>query len=100
MNTHPVESLNPPPAAEAQEPWVLLWSQSQNALHIEPISKMFASNLAAFNENRRMDYVPLFIGTIANVDRFAGEFHPIVDARTEARRQADGTYAFAMGAGR
>jgi hypothetical protein len=42
--------------------YVLLWSQSSNGLHIEPFARMLESNRSAYAENRRMDYVPIFIG--------------------------------------
>lgn len=41
---------------------VLLWSQSQNALHVETSNEMYKKNCDAFAQNRRMDYVPIFFG--------------------------------------
>ena len=75
----------------APEIWVLLWSHSQNALHIEPLTEMHRSNLEAFNENRSMDYVPLQIGSRADVDWAADHVRPAVHAREAAfaaRREA------------
>lgn len=40
----------------------LLWSQSQCALHIEPVSDMLSENRQAYADDRRMDYVPIYIG--------------------------------------
>lgn len=42
---------------------VLLWSQSQCAMHIEPVSSMLTHNRRAYVEDRRMDYVPIAFGT-------------------------------------
>ena len=42
---------------------VLLWSQSQCAMHIEPVSSMLTHNRQAYVEDRRMDYVPIAFGT-------------------------------------
>jgi hypothetical protein len=64
--------------------WALLWSQSQNALHVERLTDMQQTNVDAFRENRRMDYVPLFIGSRAVVDIVAKAVRPIVHAREEA----------------
>ncbi len=66
------------------EVWVLLWSQSQNALHVERLTDMQKTNLEAFTENRRLDYVPLQIGSRAAVDWAANHVRPAVHAREEA----------------
>lgn len=42
---------------------VLLWSQSQCALHIEPVADMLQENARAFAADRRMDYVPMVFGS-------------------------------------
>ena len=56
--------------------WALLWSHSQNALHIEPVSQWLSKNRQAYTANRGLtDYHPLHIGsrkdceTTANVVR-------------------------------
>lgn len=94
MIPHPVETTaaatpiaegDYEPPSWAAELWALTWSQSQNTLHVEPFYRMIGSNHAAFNENRHMDYVPLFIGRRATVDEVAKRFHPILDARSEER---------------
>lgn len=43
--------------------WVLLWSHSQCALHIEPLADMLSKNRLAYTEDHPMDYVPLVMGT-------------------------------------
>lgn len=51
------------PAGQLQpDAWVLLWSHSANALHVEKLDDMLRSNARAYRENRRMDYVPLVVG--------------------------------------
>jgi len=42
---------------------VLLWSQSQCALHVESLAGMLSSNRRAYADNRPMDYVPVFFGS-------------------------------------
>lgn len=53
------------------EQWVLLWSQSQNATHIERLEDMLSSNREAYRDNRRTDYVALFVGERGHVDAAA-----------------------------
>lgn len=57
------------PAANADGLWVLLWSQSQNALHIESFGAMLSKNRSAYADDRRMDYVPLFAGPKDDCDK-------------------------------
>lgn len=75
--------LGPIHILDVPEVWVLLWSQSQNALHIETVGDMQRSNLDAFAENRRMDYVMLAIGNREAVDAAARTVRPHVRARAE-----------------
>lgn len=49
--------------SQTQTTHALLWSQSQCALHIEPIAVMLSSNRDAYAENRRTDYVPIYFGS-------------------------------------
>ena len=51
-----------PQSLEFADVWVLVWSHSQNATHVEPLSRMLASNRRAYADNTPMDYVPLYIG--------------------------------------
>lgn len=64
---------------------VLLWSQSQCALHIEPFSTMMQSNRRAYTEDRRMDYVPIFIGHRENCDTIAASVRGTLHIRQDAR---------------
>lgn len=68
------------------ETWVLLWSQSQNALHVEQVEDMLRSNRRAYTENRRMDYVPLVFGSREEIDSVARSVRPTIHARCEARQ--------------
>ena len=47
----------------SQPTHALLWSQSQCALHIEPIADMLSENRRAYADDRRMDYVPIYFGS-------------------------------------
>ncbi len=49
--------------SQTNHPYALLWSQSQCAMHIEPVMDMLTENRRACAENRRMDYVPIAIGS-------------------------------------
>lgn len=53
------------------ERWVLLWSQRQNALHIETLDTMYTNNRNAYRDNRAGDYRLLLIGTREEVDATA-----------------------------
>ncbi|MES1979740.1 MAG: hypothetical protein V4451_17000 [Pseudomonadota bacterium] len=67
------------------ESHVLLWSQSQCALHIESVGDMLKANRRAYTENRRMDYVPLFIGQREVCDSLASAVRNTMQLRQEAR---------------
>ena len=67
---------------------VLFWSQSQCALHIESVADMLESNRAAFGADRRMDYVPLFIGSDDNCRYASGSIRHAMQARQKGRRAA------------
>lgn len=47
--------------------WVLLWSQRQNSIHIQPLEECLSKNRQAYKDNRPPDYVPLFVGERAPV---------------------------------
>lgn len=42
--------------------WALLWSQRQNALHIEPLDATLSANRQAYTLDSPGDYRILFIG--------------------------------------
>lgn len=70
--------------------WVLLWSQSQNALHVEQVGDMLRANRRAYTEDRRMDYVPLVFGSRDEIDSVARSVRPTIHARCEARQLEQG----------
>lgn len=67
--------------------YVLLWSQSQNVLHVEPLADMLSSNREAYAENRECDFVPLVIGTEADVRRAADACRNTLHQREERRER-------------
>lgn len=60
---------------------VLLWSERQNCLHIEPLDRMLSANRQAYRDNRPGDYRVLFIGTREEVDEAAKACHSTIDGR-------------------
>lgn len=64
---------------------VMLWSQSQCALHIEPVEAMLSSNRRAYGDDRRMDFVPLFIGTDEDCRSVADSIRGTMRVRQDAR---------------
>jgi len=65
--------------------FVMLWSQSQNCFHIERVRDMYDANAMAFREDRRMDYVPLHIGTEDECHALASKLRPTLRKREEGR---------------
>ena len=64
-----------------QDLWVLCWSQRQNALHIEPLTRHTSLNRAAYADNRPGDYRMLLVGSKAEVDATAASIRPTLIAR-------------------
>ena len=73
-----------PPLSQSSH-WVMLWSQSQNALHIEPVARMLQANRSAYVDNRRMDYVPLLIDRKELVEGVADSVRNTLRQREEGR---------------
>lgn len=69
---------------------VLLWSQSQNAFHIEPHQRMLESNRRAYADNRRMDYIPIFIGTSDSCSEIAEKIRGTIRMRHADRARLGG----------
>jgi len=67
---------------------VLLWSCSQNALHVEPVERMLELNRQACACNRAGDYRPLAMGTRAEAEAAAEKLRPHLIRREFARGQA------------
>jgi hypothetical protein len=74
------------PALTIPTAHVLLWSQSQCALHIEPVADMLSENRQAYADDRRMDYVPIYIGVEADCRLAADSVRATMHARQDARR--------------
>lgn len=64
--------------------WVLLWSQRQNAFHVEPLPSMLARNRAAYADNKPGDYRVLHIGYREEVDATADACRATIQARGKA----------------
>ncbi len=75
----------PKPPAFGAGAHVMLWSQSQCALHIEAVEAMLRSNARAYRDDRRMDFVPLYIGTDEDCRAVADAVRGTMHARQEAR---------------
>lgn len=73
---------------QAADWYVLLWSQSQNSFHIERHRHMLDANRRAYADDRRMDFVPLFVGSQDFCCRMANKLRPTVRAREDARLAA------------
>lgn len=59
----------------------LLWSQSQCSMHIEPVMEMLTENRRACAADRRMDCVPIAIGTREECDAAASRLRPVLNER-------------------
>ena len=73
---------------KTESDYVLLWSQSQCALHIEAVGDMLRSNHSAFVDDRCMDYVSLFFGTHDECSHSADSIRHVMKSRQEARAVA------------
>lgn len=67
---------------------VLLWSQRQNALHIEEVQEMLAKNREAYRENRPTDYVPVWMGSLEQCQSTANNLHGTLASRAGVRAAA------------
>lgn len=70
------------------EQWVLLWSCSQNALHVETLERHTSMNRQAYSDNRPGDYRLLLIGTRAEVDATTASIRPTMVQREAGRVRA------------
>lgn len=71
--------------------YTLLWSQSQCALHIEPMEDMLSENRQAFVDDRRMDYVPIAFGSEEHCREVAEQVRPTLAERQEIKSNSQGT---------
>jgi hydrogenase maturation factor len=61
--------------------WALLWSQRQNALHVEELALTMSKNRQAYTEDKAGDYVLLHIGTHDEVIAAAEVCHATLSNR-------------------
>lgn len=78
------------PALDEQERHIadwfaLLWSQRQNAFHIERVKHMLDANRRAYGEDRCMDYAPIFIGTESGCQQLADTLRGTLRQREDQR---------------
>lgn len=71
---------------------VLLWSQSQSVMHIEPKTEMLKKNRIAFLENRRSDYLPMVFGSLEQCRAIADLLRPTVHERQLAALERNQSY--------
>ena len=70
--------------------YVLLWSQRQNALHVEPIEQMLTLNREAYRDNKAGDFRVLFVGNQDAISQAAAACRRTLAAREV---KGDGTPA-------
>ena len=83
-----VEPVAPSDEQALRDWWVCLWSQSQNGFHVERLRDMMNSNRRAYAEDRRMDYVPIYVGTRDLCFGLASATRNTVRAREAVRSEA------------
>lgn len=71
--------------AQPQAQWVLLWSQSQCAFHVERMDDMLTQNRLAYRDDHRSDYVPLVIADRCLVEEAVAALRGTLAARQQER---------------
>lgn len=71
--------------------YALLWSQSQCALHIESVQEMLNTGRRACTDDRRMDYVPIFLGSDEQCHTVASRIRTTMHERAQRRTQTQGS---------
>lgn len=71
-------------ASDTDDQWTLLWSQQQNALHIETLSETFNINRRACMHNKPGDYRVLMIGCREDVSETFRSFQRMLNQRRSA----------------
>jgi len=66
--------------------WVLLWSQKQNALHVETLPETLAINRRACMQNKPGDYRVLMVGSHEDVSATSRSFARMLEQRRSAAR--------------
>lgn len=70
--------------------WALLWSQRQNALHVEPLDAALSSARKSYADDSPGDYRILFIGPRELVEGAADAMRNTMAARQSDRTQQVG----------
>lgn len=67
--------------------YVLEWSQSQNALHIQPLEKTLRAARERFSVNKPApnDFTIVFLGEEDEVHKMAEQIRPLLRSREELR---------------
>lgn len=67
--------------------YVLEWSQSQNALHIQPLDKSLRDARERFSVNKAApnDFTILFLGEQDEVQKMAESIRPLLHSREELK---------------
>lgn len=69
--------------------WTLLWSCSQNALHIEPLERLLSLNRESYRDNEPVYYAPIAIGSLAEMQAAAENIRPTLIQRERAPAQPE-----------
>ncbi len=65
----------------AAQPYVLLWSASQNAVKIQTLERCMSETRADYTANLPGDFRTLLVGTKADVEAAAANIRPTLVAR-------------------
>lgn len=65
--------------------YVLEWNQSNDGLHIQALDRAVMSNRSAFTDNRRINYVPVSVGTREEMASLADELRPLLRMRAMSK---------------
>lgn len=67
-----------------RELYALLWSRSQDALHIEPLAETISTGQRFLAEDRGNDFIPIAVGSRAQCDRRAQGARELLMQRAQA----------------
>lgn len=72
--------------------YVLLWSQSQSAMHIELLEEMLERNRRNYLANRSNDYQPIVFGSLEQCRACADKMRPTVHKRQLSALERNSNY--------
>ena len=61
--------------------YVLEWSKRDNAFHVDELARSLSSNRDAYRDDAERDYIPLYVGTLQEVQDAADAARHTLDAR-------------------